>query len=485
MLPIPVLSGILTAIIVFVIICGFQLTDGVLTRPHRIIWRMIKGSSILYLCFLTFLAFQDINDIRWALGIIDNRIGMPLPEVNYADDCSLAQLSKSVDVFVACHFIGWFVKALIIRDFWLCWFLQIFFEWMEISLRHILPNFWECWWDHLILDVFGCNAFGIWLGMLVVDKLNMKNYTWRVHSQSWKAVAAAAESPVRESNNDPIGPSPLRLDTTSPSFNTKTDLNVNKSIIERFQDGFYVFINPPTPRPKVDPTLISDHVEGASTAPPVATTLWWTTYEWPGLFSSFESFLLLSMLCITTNVLDLNLFFIKAALWIPTNHWINGVRTFWFAAAAAATTREVYEYVSDRSRTRLGSQAFLGFGCVYMETLFAFRIRSGLPPAFPCPLFVKISWAIILVVWISCAVFLFYSRRIKWFPPVEAAKAAGLGADKAIKVVSKVGGDLAVKVERLSMDTSSDDATPKSVVVATVMGTEDKNVPNSTSRKRK
>lgn len=20
---------------------------------------------------------------------------------------------------------------------------------MEISFRHVLPNFWECWWDHV------------------------------------------------------------------------------------------------------------------------------------------------------------------------------------------------------------------------------------------------------------------------------------------------------------------------------------------------
>eukprot|EP00388_Colpodella_angusta_P030200 GDKK01018843.1.p1 GENE.GDKK01018843.1~~GDKK01018843.1.p1 ORF type:complete len:488 (+),score=130.58 GDKK01018843.1:1-1464(+) len=480
MLPVPILQGLAAAFAVYVIVCGFQLTDGVLTRPHRIFWRMIKGTSILYCCFLVFLCFQDINDIRWALGVVDNRIGKPLPEVNYADDCSLAALAKSIDIFVICHFLGWFVKALILRDFWLCWVLQIVFEWMEISLRHILPNFWECWWDHLLLDVFGCNAFGIWLGMKVVEKLNMKNYTWRVHSQSWKAIAAAAESPVRGPSSDPTkGPSALRLDENT---HEKKDSN----LFNRVKKSVYNFINPPPYKPPMDHQLIADHVEGASSAPEAASSLWWTTYSWPGLFSSFETFIVLTVLCITINIVDLNLFFIKAALWIPTNHWINGTRTIWMAIAAAATTRDVFEYASDRTRNRLGSQALMGFACVYMETALAFHLSSGLPESYPCPLYVKVAWVIIGILWICSAVFLFKTRRVKWFPPVEAAKAAGLNAEKAMKVVSKVGGENAVRVERLSGD-----ETP----VGNKKGAESESIsfevnsrgepPNSISRKRK
>ena len=32
----------------------------------------------------------------------------------------------------------------------------------------MLPNFKECWWDHVLLDLFGMNLFGMWLGSLVV-----------------------------------------------------------------------------------------------------------------------------------------------------------------------------------------------------------------------------------------------------------------------------------------------------------------------------
>ena len=54
-----------------------------------------------------------------------------------------------MDLFVLAHFFGWLIKAMVIRDWRLLWVLSILFEWMEITFRHILPNFWECWWDHV------------------------------------------------------------------------------------------------------------------------------------------------------------------------------------------------------------------------------------------------------------------------------------------------------------------------------------------------
>lgn len=55
-----------------------------------------------------------------------------------------------MDGFVTTHFIGWWLKTLIIRDYWLCNVLSIGFELLEYSLQHQLPNFSECWWDHVI-----------------------------------------------------------------------------------------------------------------------------------------------------------------------------------------------------------------------------------------------------------------------------------------------------------------------------------------------
>lgn len=52
------------------------------------------------------------------------------------------------------------------------------FELIEYSLRNVLNNFKECWWDHVLVDVFGCNLLGIILGFLVIDKFKLERYKW-------------------------------------------------------------------------------------------------------------------------------------------------------------------------------------------------------------------------------------------------------------------------------------------------------------------
>lgn len=82
-----------------------------------------------------------------------------LPERNYADDCRLytpeqpekfyfAPLYDNIyDVHFVAHFGGWWFKMMIMRDVKIAWLASITFEFIEISFRHMLPNFWECWWD--------------------------------------------------------------------------------------------------------------------------------------------------------------------------------------------------------------------------------------------------------------------------------------------------------------------------------------------------
>ena len=55
---------------------------------------------------------------------------------------------------------------------------------MELTFRHHLPNFYECWWDHLFLDIFGCNALGIYFGHLTCKFFEMKNYYYGMENSS-------------------------------------------------------------------------------------------------------------------------------------------------------------------------------------------------------------------------------------------------------------------------------------------------------------
>jgi len=83
-----------------------------------------------------------------------------------------------VDEFILAHLLGWFGKALVMRDYVLSLMSSVLFEFEELSLQHLLPNFKECWWDHIILDVLGCNLIGIYIGMKTCEWFQMREYDW-------------------------------------------------------------------------------------------------------------------------------------------------------------------------------------------------------------------------------------------------------------------------------------------------------------------
>ncbi len=96
------------------------------------------------------------------LALYDPKLGKPLPERSYGEDCwlftpehptsSMANFTDAVfDVHFIAHLMGWWFKVLIIRDNKICWICSILFEILELTFRHWLPNFHECWWDHVTL----------------------------------------------------------------------------------------------------------------------------------------------------------------------------------------------------------------------------------------------------------------------------------------------------------------------------------------------
>ena len=213
-----------------------QFRDGPFIRPHPAIWRIVLGANLLYELALVFLLFQDLDTARFMMTLIDPNLGVPLPEKSYAEDCSLTaaniwvcpcgdyvfgglnEVQNALDIFCVAHTLGWFGKAMILRDYWFCWvrltcsryytlppfygctqILSIAFELAEYSLQHQLANFAEvCFYkDHSnlilscphisvggimyvvrplihivchnssqwILDVLICNWIGTYLGM--------------------------------------------------------------------------------------------------------------------------------------------------------------------------------------------------------------------------------------------------------------------------------------------------------------------------------
>ncbi|OBZ68638.1 Phosphatidylserine synthase 2 [Grifola frondosa] len=198
-------SGAYATIASFLLFSMIQFRDGPFIRPHPAFWRVVLGINVLYELALVFLLFQDLDSARTMMKYLDPNLGKPLPERNYAENCEFTfrnvwvravlklchtivgtdlHIENAIDIFCLAHALGWFGKALILRDYWFCWILSVAFEFAEYSLQHQLPNFAECWWDHWILDVLVCNWLGTYLGMKTCQYFDIKHYTWRGFRQT-------------------------------------------------------------------------------------------------------------------------------------------------------------------------------------------------------------------------------------------------------------------------------------------------------------
>jgi len=155
--------------------------DGPFFRPHPAFWWIVLGMNLLYELGTVFLLFQDRSSARSMMMILDPSLNKPLAEKNYGENCRLTatNLWNVIDIFCLAHTLGWFGKALILRDYWFCWILSVAFELAEYSLQHQLAYFNECWWDHWVLDVLICNWIGTYLGMKTCSYFEVKGYIWR------------------------------------------------------------------------------------------------------------------------------------------------------------------------------------------------------------------------------------------------------------------------------------------------------------------
>nr|XP_035939534.1 phosphatidylserine synthase 2 isoform X2 [Halichoerus grypus]XP_035939535.1 phosphatidylserine synthase 2 isoform X2 [Halichoerus grypus] len=151
--------GIVASILVFLCFGVTQAKDGPFSRPHPAYWRFWLCVSVVYELFLIFILFQTVQDGRQFLKYVDPRLGVPLPERDYGGNCLIYDAHNEsdpfhnvwdkLDGFVPAHFLGWYLKTLMIRDWWMCTIVSVMFEFLEYSLEHQLPNFSECWWDHV------------------------------------------------------------------------------------------------------------------------------------------------------------------------------------------------------------------------------------------------------------------------------------------------------------------------------------------------
>ncbi len=181
-LPEQLVHGCFLAVVAFLVYAGTQFRDSVMIRPHPIVWRLVHAGGLIYLFALMILIPIEIPMARKVISFIHPTLGTVPNMQTYGEDCRLqggTPLLHAVwDEFMLAHLFGWIVKSLIVRDWYVCFLLGLGFEALEVTFQHQLANFNECWWDHLILDLFGANMIGIFIGMQIVKFLNSREYDW-------------------------------------------------------------------------------------------------------------------------------------------------------------------------------------------------------------------------------------------------------------------------------------------------------------------
>lgn len=176
-------AGFCCVVFFFLIVSSLAFPNGPFTRPHPVVWRIVFGLSVLYLLGLLFLLFQNYKTVKsimyWFYPDLESfsidtekEYGVNCSDVNWE------RIKSHLDVFAWGHFLGWMMKAMLVRHYGICWTISVMWEVTEMVFAHLLPNFVECWWDAIILDILVCNGLGIWAGMQICKMLEMRTYKW-------------------------------------------------------------------------------------------------------------------------------------------------------------------------------------------------------------------------------------------------------------------------------------------------------------------
>ena len=202
---------------------------------------------------------------------------------------------------------------MIMRDWYVAWACSIGFEICEITFRHWLPNFYECWWDHLCLDLFGCNLIGIILGHYTLQYFGSTRINW----------------------------------VYDPTQATKRKVNEDGSCSSQL----YTFVD------KIRPAVFEK-------------------YEWRAL-QNMNNFRGVVAFVVFVLMIDCNNFFLKFVLWVPPEHKLLMFRVGLWGFCSLATSKEWFEYSQNDYCHRLGPFAWMTMFTIGIETMIVLKMSEG------------------------------------------------------------------------------------------------------------
>ena len=290
---------------------------GPFVYPHPVVWRLLFGTSVLYLLGLTFVLFQRYEDVRWViLGGGGGGGGGPT-NLTYlynnhsaggeeaagggggSDECSLGfrNVWTKLDRSALRQIAWWTVKALVVRDSSVLWVLNLLQELTDVYAGALLPGqVGDCWWQSLALDPLVFNALGIQAGMYACKKLEMMELQWE-------------------------------------------EIISLKSATSRIKRALLRF----TPEA-------------------------WSRIRWLDLGAAqYTRFAGAVALLMGVQLMDLNSVFLQHVFGLPPHHRLVVARIVLLSLIGAPSVQQLYLYVAGRSHGRLGSQCWVYFAIVLSE----------------------------------------------------------------------------------------------------------------------
>lgn len=164
--------------------CFLEKRDGLLVCPHPGFWRLVHGLNFTYFLILVVLLTLHRYDGRILLRMLIP--GFSPTEKNVFSgtlvlDCSMGMntlMRQLKSLWFTSHVIGWFLKMCIFRSWMFNLTFSIFFEFCELSLQWLVPEFQECWWDSIFIDAIVSNLFGMIFGCAVMRWCGKPHFDW-------------------------------------------------------------------------------------------------------------------------------------------------------------------------------------------------------------------------------------------------------------------------------------------------------------------
>ena len=128
----------------------------------------------------------------------------------------------------------------------------------------------------------------------------------------------------------------------------------------------------------------------------------WSKTRWMDPSSPYMRTVAIFILILLFQVGELNTFLLKHILYVPTSHYLVSLRLALMGLIAAPSLRQYFVYVTDRTCTRLGTQAWMCFAIMVAELLFSIKFGMRILPK-PAVLYL-VCWLVLIMLVSVCIV---------------------------------------------------------------------------------